>query len=408
MAVVLRGLLNKNDYFRYGAALSQQKSLEKEHKLILGAIHEYWKRYPEAERMTPDELIVFFYRQNPALKDKQDCDDALALIKHVDVANEKLLRDELESVLEVQYITRVYHMCVSLLEEREPTVIYKVKDECLQFEEVTGRLDEIDENIVGDLTLEELLAQQKGEYRWRLPWLNEHLSFPPAGTLGHIFALPDVGKTSMAVSEAVWIAHQMRNTNDKVLYLGNEEKMSRTYLRAFCSLAGADSRWLEDPANQEEAGALYRRFVEETKPHLICVDSVYDIRSVEMHIRRHEPKVVWIDQGPKVHMPGKAEGPERLKLLYNWYRETMKKYDVVGITLGQADAKSENKPYLSLQNMDGSKVGIPGELDWSFGISKKDADGMEWRRYITICKNKLTGDMAHTTCYLDRLKVRYK
>lgn len=407
MPVVLRGLLDKDSFFRYSEALLKQKSLEREHRQIIQAIRGYWQKYPDVERLTPDELIVHFFQQNPALKNKEYYDDILADVKRSELGNQELLQRELESVLELQYVTRIYHQCVLKLEDQETGVIDKIKLECDQFYEVVGRL-EVEDTVVGNVTLDELLAEQQGSYRWRLPFLQEQLGAPPTGTLGHIFATPDTGKTTLAISEAVFMANQMQGTEDKILFLGNEEKMTRTYLRAFSSITGMERFYMEDPENHDEVQEKFKRFTTNITPHLICVDSVSDMYTVEEHIKRFKPKIVFLDQGPKVNYPGDASGPEKLKLLYNWYRETAKKYDIVLITLGQADAKAENKRRLSLQNIDGSKVGIPGELDFAIGVSRIEDPGKEWVRYITICKNKLTGNLGNAPAYLDRLKARYK
>jgi hypothetical protein len=58
--------------------------------------------------------------------------------------------------------------------------------------------------------------------------------------------------------------------------------------------------------------------------------------------------------------------------------------------------------------MDGSKIGIPGELDFAIGISKVDDEGKQWVRYFTITKNKLTGNLEHYRGYLDRHIGRFK
>lgn len=405
-AVVLRGMLDRAAYHKYSPALLKLKTLEREHRTILKAVKDYWKKFPDVETMSPEELVVFFNQQNPALKDKELYDDILFRVKQSNISNQALLADELNNLIETQIANEILKHCIAKVEQTESTVIEKIKASVDRFYDITGSMV-VEDNVLGDISLKDLLNQQHGDINWRLPFLQTALGAPPAGTLGHIYATPDTGKTTLAISEAVMMARQMKGTKDCVLYLGNEEAISRTYLRAFCSFIGADRNWLEAPENAAKADEYYTRFTETIKPNLVCVDAVADIYTVEENFKIFKPKVSFIDQGPKVHIPGVDTGPEQVKRLYNWYRETAKKYNIALITLGQADAKAENKQRLSLQNIDNSKVGLPGELDYAIGISRKDDAGMEWVRFLTITKNKLTGDLAHYRGYMDRLKARY-
>ena len=97
----------------------------------------------------------------------------------------------------------------------------------------------------------------------------------------------------------------------------------------------------------------------------------------------------------------------RLQKLYNRYRELAKEYNVIFISLGQADSASEGKKLIGLNNLDQSKVGIPGELDWCLGIGKVHDKGQEDVRYLNVAKNKLTGIYGSTQVIVDTQKCRY-
>jgi replicative DNA helicase len=142
------------------------------------------------------------------------------------------------------------------------------------------------------------------------------------------------------------------------------------------------------------------------KIHLI--GSVSHITDVEKYIAKFNPVVAFIDQGPKVVYPGKdLDSVERKQKLYNRLRELAKKYNVAIVTLGQADAESDNRKFLGLNNLDGSKVGIPGELDWCMGIGKLDDEAYAGTRFLSICKNKLRGATGHGTVLLDVPRCRF-
>jgi len=75
-------------------------------------------------------------------------------------------------------------------------------------------------------------------------------------------------------------------------------------------------------------------------------------------------------------------------VLYGKFRELQKKFKIDIVTVGQADGAAEGKKWLRLTNMDYSKTGKPGELDWAIGIGAS-FDGPDYARYICICKNKM-------------------
>jgi hypothetical protein len=78
-----------------------------------------------------------------------------------------------------------------------------------------------------------------------------------------------------------------------------------------------------------------------------------------------------------------------LKWAYQWGRELAKEYcPVIGVS--QASGSGEGKKWLTMEDIDSSKTGKPGEADFIIGIGKDDE--METLRYISVLKNKLPGD----------------
>jgi hypothetical protein len=404
--VVIRGLLAREEYQRYAPALKSLKGLEREHRQILNAIGRYWEEYPEASQLTPDELVLYFNRMNPALKDGGLYDEILGRIRELDLTNPDLLKDEMRILVETQYAGEILKLALMKVEGQRASVMAEIKAQLGAFETATGKLDE-DDGVLELIPLKELLAMQKGPYKWRYPWLQQQLGNPPLGQLGHIYAYSNTGKTSFGVFEAVNFAYQMRGTDDVVLYLNNEESVARTRLRAICSFTGKNTDWMNRPENEAELNKLEQTYLRDIEPHLIFIDGVNHVSVVERHIRRYKPKVIFIDQGPKVALPTAETGPAAKALLYNWYRETAKTADALMITLGQADATARGRQYLTLGHMDGSKVGIPGELDFAIGISAPEDESQQWVRYFSITKTKF-GQPGHYRGSIDPLTARYK
>lgn len=405
--VVIRGLLNREEYKRYVPVLKSLRGLEREHKQILNTIGKYWEDYPEAGELSPDELVLYFNRLYPALKDVGLYDEILGRIKAIEITNSLLLQDEMRLLIETQYAGEILKLALLKVEGQEATVMQRIKEQIEKYEEAAGFLEE-EPGLVQINSLSELLAQQHGKYGWRLPFLQEQIGAPPGGTLGHVYAYSEVGKTTFAAFCATGFAYKMRGTTDKVVYLGNEEGLSRTTLRAVCSYTGKCSRWFEQPENAPEADRLFESYQANIAPHLYFIDDIRHYTQVERALSQYKPTVVFIDQGPKVKGPTNDTGPAALQSLYNFYREAAKRYSTAIITLGQADKDAQNKYRLTLGHMHGSKVDIPGELDYAIGISSLDGEGKENLRYLSVTKNKLGGLHGHYRGSIDVNVARYK
>ena len=83
---------------------------------------------------------------------------------------------------------------------------------------------------------------------------------------------------------------------------------------------------------------------------------------------------------------------DRLKAVYGKFRELAKTYNCDVIAVGQASVSGEGSKWLKMSDMDNSKTGKPGELDYAIGIGKTfdDVDNPVCSiRYISLCKNKM-------------------
>jgi len=294
-------------------------------------------------------------------------------------------------------------------EKPEPGVMDRIELLIGKYRELTGNIENA-ESRVCTLKFKELIEAEKDMgIEWRLPFLNKTLGKVKPGSLGHIFARPEVGKSSMALAEATHFANQMRGTDNCVLFLGNEEGMKRLKIRMHVALIGKDLQWLQD-AERDTPNKIDEVYDAAGGNNIKAIEGVNHIAEVEMFINSFKPKVCFIDQGTKVAVSGsdKMAGHERLQACYNIYRNLATKYNMCIITTGQADSASEHRKWLTLNNMDGSKVGIPGELDFAIGLTPSMEDGMERVRYISVCKNKLTGRLAKDRTYLNIERCRYE
>jgi len=258
--------------------------------------------------------------------------------------------------------------------------------------------DDLPDPITDDI--HELLATATDAARWKFNI--ESLSRVSYGLgpseFGIAFARPETGKSSFAVSLAAgpdgWCQQ-----GAKVVYIGNEEDMKRTKLRAIQCWSGMTARDVEaDP------DAAMGRFAA-IKDRFICVNAQeWTLDTVDKFIRKYAPDVVIIDQLDKVNIHGTYNSShEKLRELYRSAREMAKRHEIALLAVSQASADAEGRTRLDFSMMENSRTGKAAEADWICGIGKHstgDDAEPDGTRFLNICKNKLSGWHGVVACEL--------
>jgi hypothetical protein len=374
---ILKAMSDFQAFSKYSRVLFKIPNLERDAKSILLAQSKYYQQYPDKKFITHDELEAFYTYLNPQKKDMESISLLFTGMRDAEIANTELLQDLLNQTVEQYLSVDIAEVATQVMQESRGTGIEEIRGLVRKYDEITGLIDEI-ENDVCNLPIRELFAKVTGAgLKFRLKWLRETYGFLRPGTLGHIFARPDAGKTSLALNELVYFAHQLEDDHP-ALYLNNEEGIERIKARAMSAMLSKTPKWIME--NYDEAETLWGKG---GGGKLKFIGSINHISKVVQKLERFSPRVVVIDQGPKVETYGNLEGVQRLQILYNQYRDLANEHDCSIITLGQADNNAENRKYLSLNNLDASKVAIQGELDWCLGIGRVDAEGFEETRYLS-------------------------
>jgi replicative DNA helicase len=228
------------------------------------------------------------------------------------------------------------------------------------------------------------------------------------GTLGHIFARPETGKTSFLASEITNLVSQLEQ-DETILWCNNEQEESKVLTRFYTTLLNAPE---EKIINNIEAAKL--AYIQRMGDKIKLYDNAYISTDGIRHlIKTINPRVVVIDQGDKVSFSGsnKLEGHSRLKELYRMFRELAKEFNTHIITVGQASSEAAGKKWLEMHHMDNSRTAKPGEMDYIIGIgmqlSTSDVGEEDELRYLHLCKNKCTGVHSKHIVRFDRTIGRY-
>lgn len=398
----LKAILEYDTYVRYGPVLSELDNMQKEHRQILAGIKQYYETYKDKKAISMDELETYFFYLNP-MAPKEPYVMLFNQMRSAELTNDQLIDDILHHVIEVHSMSKINLISNQVVEGSMATGITEIKNLIAEYDEAVGNMSSVDD-LICNVALAELLALEKeGGVKWNLQFLTDKFGLLRPRTLGHIIARPDGGKTSFALHLIAYIAWQMKQMGKTLLFMNNEEDIRRVRLRLYSAMTG----WAKDYI-ETHVKAAEEKFILKGGDTIKMVGEVDHINKVEALIHEVKPYVVVVDQGPKVNYPNpKLSEVERKQKLYARFRQMSLQYDCIFITIGQADSNAEGRQWIGLNNLDGSKVGIPGELDWCLGIGKSNEPGYEYTRYLNIAKNKLSPHYGRATVMFNVEKCRY-
>lgn len=250
------------------------------------------------------------------------------------------------------------------------------------------------DRIVNDLDAILQSTVRQGGLSWRLDCLNECIGPLSKGMFILVAAYVDVGKTMFAISEAACMARQL--DSGCILWLNNEEHDLRVMEKMWRSVLGISANELTK--HKTSATLQYEKRmhgdIDRIKFFNIRNQS---IASIKKKFKEHNPKLVVIDQLDKItnnkYKP--FSDHDRLKNLYGEIRSLANEYcPIIGVS--QADASTawldkDTKEmcyqlYPHHRQLDGSKIGKPGEADAIIMIGRRHDTNNT--RGLHVSKNK--------------------
>ena len=213
-----------------------------------------------------------------------------------------------------------------------------------------------------------------------------------------IFGQTNLGKTGFNVNLGSGVAYQGK----RILHCINEDREKDVYVRYVSNLSGMTKHEIRDNpelANQKarERG-LDNVFVKAIRP------GTPD--QIKHFIKKYEPEVVVVDQLRNLQM--KAENrTNQLESAATAMRNLAKQCNVLMVSVTQAGDSANNKLVLTVGDVDSSNVGIPAQADLLIGIGADEAAKAEGVRWLSIIKNKISGDESHFPVKINTALSRY-
>lgn len=385
----------------------QVELLDLEIRTILLDFKEYFEEFDHAEINLEEFPTWFHHYRHPDLAQSQHQVYKL-IFEGLQKANSEIVEKVLIRFQELatsekirKYIDEKFNSeaLLEIIEEHNKKVNkIEVEDEAV----ILNSLDTI------------LEATNRAEgLSWRLNCLNNTIGPLSRGMLVIAAAYVDVGKTMFAVSEATYMARQM--STGCVLWLNNEEDDLRVYKKIWKSVLGCSD--VDLATYKEKAEETYKERMHGDLNRIKLVDiRKKNIKDIAKLFEIYKPSLCIIDQVDKIENKSfKAfSDHDRLKNIYGEVRSLANEYCPI-IAISQADVTTvkynkdtgdiEYTLYPHHRQLDGSKVGKPGEADAIIMIGRKT--GYPNTRGVHVSKNKF-GDMIKQEVIFNGEHARYE
>jgi replicative DNA helicase len=354
----------------------------------------------------PDDLYSLWLTHNPVATAAEinDFRDVVDTLKGADPLSDDIASDVIESLWRRQIGLDISNMGINMA-EGDTSAMTRLK-EFLASVSDNYMPDDYGEPTTDDIY--ELLAETSDENRWKfnIETLSRHVYGIGAAEFGIVFARPETGKSAFVVS-LIAGPDGFCQQGAKVLYLGNEEKTTRTKLRAIQACSGMTRPEIAE--HPDLAMSMYMSI----RDRLVMKDTQeWDLDKIDGYCEIHKPDIIILDQADKVNISGSYNAShERIRELYRSLRELAKRHDCALLGVSQASADAEGRTRIDFSMLEGSKTGKAAEADLIIGIGKHNGNGEDQdpdhTRFLNISKNKLSGYHGCIICNIQPEISRY-
>ena len=355
--------------------------------------------------LKPEDLYSIWLSKNPVATTSEinEFRDNIDDLKRAEAITSEVATDVIESLWRREIGRDIANIGINM-SEGDTSALLKLQS---LIEKISGSYmpDEFGEPTTDNIY--ELLAETSDDNRWKfnIETLARHVYGIGPAEFGIVFARPETGKSAFLISIIAGPGGFCQQ-GAKVLYLGNEERTTRTKLRAIQACSGMTREQITE--NPDLAMSKYQAI----KDRLIMKDvQEWDLDTINAYCEKIKPDAVFIDQADKVTISGQYNSShERLRELYRSLRELAKRHDCALIGVSQASAEAEGKTRVDFSMLEGSKTGKAAEADLIIGIGKAssgDDNEPDNRRFINVSKNKLSGFHGYVIAMIEPEVSRY-
>jgi replicative DNA helicase len=403
---ILRTLLTKEKYDKLkseiDASIFQNGARE-----IYKTIGYIYRDNPNITQVNFSDLkLAYFntYYPNTSFASQKNIHELIDSIERQEEPSDDVVATALKSMYRIKKADELARICLDISNNPSSSSLKQVEKFMANVDEeqtqqeseaVTKDVDEIVEAL-----------QEQGEFKFNLDSLQRATNGIGRGNFMIVFARPDVGKTAFWVS-LVASPNGFAWQEKKVSIFANEEPAIRTQMRLLNASSGLQRGNILNGSRDlaKQKWSTISPYIE----NFDCVGKTMD--DLDEYCSTNDVDILIIDQLDKINVTGKYNAThEKLREVYTQSRELAKRHNILVIGMSQASAEAQGRSRVTFSTMENSKTGKAAEADIILGIGKEDEVENyleDCVRFVTLSKNKLTGDHAEFEVILRPTISRY-
>jgi hypothetical protein len=405
---VLKLFVEKREQFdRKQGWITRLPNLDDKVSTLLNVVTKYYEQYPEHEYIGRAELKEFYDYLYPGSRDQELYHELIDAVHEAEVSTD-VQEDVTEQAIEMAFAQAICNKLLPVAQGHKfgivPTLAQDVEEFLGQMKRPPRSTSILEMHNYDPWELLQDNLNYEGP-PWNLEPLNEVLGPIQLQTLGCFFGFVDSGKTSCVLDVIASAAKYYADTDNTIVFLGNEEPDRRVATRLQMAFV-KKSRWELGDMDEGDLGVTLEQL---GWRNTLTASGIHHVNQVQKCLEVYDPRLVVIDRGAKVHHDFKCKDIDYLMTLYNWYRDMAEQFNCAIITVEQGVGEANRKQWVELTDIYNSRVGIQGELDYAVGIGKSTDQNKEFSRYFNVSKNKLfNGEKRKFTTHFDEERCVWK
>lgn len=396
---ILGAILQDRKAFDYLDSVFDPKDLSPEGELIYGFAKGYYEADSLASRCDPDILEGRIRREIQSNKNADAISEGMRSCSKLDISAINIARE----AIAVKQATLGNKIASKLAANKHADS--SLKEWMNEYIELSERTDLVsgstgEEEYVGTRAAELTTNSfsKEGLISLYPMVLNEHIDGGiRAGHHVLVFAPTEMGKSLFAINACYGFLKQ----GLKVLYIGNEDPAPDLIMRMMTRLTGMTK--YEIIANPDNADSLLSR--RSWNNFIFCSLAPGNFSKISELCNRYSPRVVILDQLRNLDV-GVDQRTQSLEKAATEARNLAKRFAIPVISVTQAADSASGKTSLNRGDVDGSNVGIPGQVDLMIGIGATEEMEERNMRVLSFAKNKLSGRHQPLTVSIDPFTSR--
>ena len=390
---ILRTLLTKEKYDKLKSEIDIS-IFQNGAREIYKTISNIYKDNPNITQINFSDLkLAYFntYYPNTSYASQKNIHELIDSLERQEEPSDDVVATALKSMYRIKKADELARICLDISNNPSSTSLKQVEKFMANVDEEQTQQES--EAVTKDVDKIVEALQEQGEFKFNLNSLQRATNGIGRGNFMIVFARPDVGKTAFWVS-LVASPNGFAWQEKKVSIFANEEPAIRTQMRLLNASTGLQRGNILNGSRDlaKQKWSTISPYIE----NFDCVGKTMD--DLDDYCSTNDVDILIIDQLDKINVTGKYNAThEKLREVYTQSRELAKRHNILVIGMSQASAEAQGRSRVTFSTMENSKTGKAAEADIILGIGKEDEVENyleDCVRFVTLSKNKLTGDHA--------------